>query len=133
MSITNTWRKVNKIYHDNQRYRMHTISMSVDGVSNGYLTVIFKCRNVINLIVIVINKCMNAINQYIDMLNQSIWKNNTNLFYLEQHQSRKCLYFLCHIWFPQYWKTVHYFEDIIGFLDVKHLYKEGIINWIWGR
>ena len=31
MSTTNTLRKMNKIYHDNQRYRMHTISMSVEG------------------------------------------------------------------------------------------------------
>ena len=31
MGITNTWWKMSKKYHDNQRYRMHTISMSVDG------------------------------------------------------------------------------------------------------
>ena len=31
MSIANTWRKMNKIYRYNQRYRMHTISISVDG------------------------------------------------------------------------------------------------------
>ena len=30
MVIAYTSRKMNKIYHDNQRYRMHTISMSVD-------------------------------------------------------------------------------------------------------